>query len=97
MGLLCLFKGGDVVSDNTSSIKDVNRHPCYDIVEVYHTRYEKDVNERLASGWRLLETFTTCYDPEVFYKHQGVHYVLGRPRTIEPFNNEESKRYGTYL
>jgi hypothetical protein len=50
----------------------------YDIAEVVETNMVSEVNERLSNGWRLLEIYTETYDPEHFYKHQSVNYVLGR-------------------
>lgn len=51
----------------------------YNIVEVEEVTNVSKVNERLRNGWILLEMYTTTYDPHLFYKHQSVTYVLGRP------------------
>ena len=79
------------MTDDKSNIKT---HPfCYDIVEVYRTQYEAQVNKRLAAGWKLLDVFTTCYDPEIFYKDQSIHYVLGRPESVAPFEPQQEDSF----
>ena len=48
------------------------------IKEVYQTKSISDVNSKLKENWILLEIFTTSYNPEIFYKHQSVVFVLGK-------------------
>lgn len=50
----------------------------YNVVEVQEVNQVSLVNEELAKGWKLLEIYTTTYDPQAFYKHQEAIYVLGR-------------------
>ena len=69
----------------------------HDIIEIEDIQSEKDVNKRLHQGWKLLETYTECYDPEAFYKHQYVHYVVGRPSAVSNIPIDNSLKHGTVV
>ncbi|KJS85144.1 MAG: hypothetical protein JM58_09200 [Peptococcaceae bacterium BICA1-8] len=34
------------------------------------------INDLIAKGWVLINTYKTCYDPQAFPNHQYLHYVL---------------------
>lgn len=53
----------------------------HNIIEVQELDNVTLANQQLEKGWKLLEIYTTTYDPEAFYKHQHAVYVLGR---VEP-------------
>lgn len=37
-----------------------------------------EVNAYLDLGWKLIETYTTCYDTSApLYKHQTLYFVMG--------------------
>ena len=63
----------------------------HDVVEVFCSSSEDEVNARLAAGWFLLETCTTCYEPSVpqLAKHQTIHYSVGRTGDVPPFAGSE--------
>ncbi|MBU3182440.1 hypothetical protein [Clostridium psychrophilum] len=39
------------------------------------------VNELLESGYKLINTYITCYDEKLFAQQQTIHYVLGITNT----------------
>lgn len=52
--------------------------------QVFETTSYKEVNRYLASGWVLIETYKTCYDPQLFPNEQSVNYVLAWNKEGEP-------------
>lgn len=59
----------------------VLKNPVFDIVETKIFSRTSDVNERLAQGWILLETYTVL---ERTPKDYSVCFVMGRPASVEP-------------
>lgn len=43
----------------------------------------KDVNNYLQSGWKLINTYTVSYDPEIAKDDLKLHYVLGATSEID--------------
>lgn len=50
------------------------------IVEIYETSKLDIVNELLANGWKLINTYTTA--DEIIRNDLTMHYILGRPAYI---------------
>ncbi len=45
---------------------------------------EDEVNRLLSEGWKLLETYTTCYsNTPPLTSQQEVHFVLGRKENAQ--------------
>lgn len=69
-----------------------------DIVEIYETWKIDIVNELLANGWKLINTYTTA--DEVIRNDLTMNYVLGRPADIayhheSPYANIDVKLVDT--
>jgi hypothetical protein len=73
--------------------RDRNDLTEYNEVKVITTGYtrpgaqnaENEVNRLLREGWKLLETYITCYsNSPPLSSQQEVHFVLGKKEIVPP-------------
>lgn len=39
----------------------------------------RDTNKLLKEGWKIVDTYKTCHDEELFPNQQKFHVILGKP------------------
>jgi len=73
--------------------KDKNDLTEYNEIKIITTGYtrpgaqnaENEVNRLLREGWKLLETYITCYsNSPPLSSQQEVHFVLGKEEMVPP-------------
>ena len=84
-GVLDHARGGEMKREKN----DLSQYSEVKIISTGYTRpgsnnAEDEVNRLLGEGWRILETYTTCYSnsPPLTFQ-QEVHFVLGKREIIE--------------
>lgn len=60
------------------------------VKEVYETIHWETANKYIKLGWILLDKYKTTYDPEVFYDHQTLHFVLAWTKDDDPQHPKSS-------
>lgn len=64
-----------------------------EVIEVVDLTSISEVNEHLQQDWILLNTYTTCYEPEISKEHQILHYSLGLTATAKIAIAEKARIY----
>ncbi|WP_432662157.1 hypothetical protein R9X47_16480 [Wukongibacter baidiensis] len=57
-----------------------------------HNSINDEVNRFLSQGWIIIDTYTTCSDPQGLPTNQQIHYVLGitkRAKLLNEIKNNE--------
>lgn len=57
-----------------------------------HNMINDEVNKLLGQGWIIIDTYTTCSNPQEVPNNQQIHYVLGitkKAKLINDIRNDE--------
>lgn len=59
---------------------------------IFETESSREAEDYLCAGWILLDSYKTCYDPQLFPNHQTLHLVLVWAKDEEPIYPEKEFR-----